>query len=815
MKVAILHHHFDPGGVTSVVLGHIAGFAKLAPSLRMQDVLLLHGGRAGAIEMSQLSWMQLDMPLKHRAVPELEYDDRTNSNGRTKVTGVLLADSIEKELLAAGFGKDETVIHVHNPTLGKNVALPPALRLLAERGWGMLLQIHDFAEDLRPRNYAALIDAAQCETPVELSNWLYPSGPAIHYATLSTRDLQVLVDRIPNTRLHLVPNPILNNSGPGLDRESARKLIDRVLKLDPKSRYILYPVRGIQRKNLGEILLLSLLLGPSGTFSVTLPPTSPIERASWQRWLNWSRDLQLPIVFGSGLHEDISLAQNRAAADSIITTSVAEGFGLAYLESWLTQRVVVGRDLPGVTDDFRDNGVTLDGLYQRINIPLAKSQKQSALDAIEESYFNAWQSLPSAFRPVRSTENAENVGHLDFAELTPSWQYKVLSRMTFDPGFANACRALNPTVLDSLDSGEDSHLLEDNRRTVMTRYSPVKIAEGLISVYQSILQQPRCIEENGESSPAVIEQLSQAAVYHPLRTELPIGDDPFQRLSRTLEPIPTDTTPRLKPLPGIRAVVFDIYGTLVISGSGDVGTADRTPREAALADALRALAINADVTAQQGIERLHAIISQHQDQARKSGITYPEVDILKVWQHWLDQCVPTWRVEETANTQLFAPLPVRLSEEFEARANPCYAMPDALVVLQKLRDRGLKLGIVSNAQAFTLKMLEAVLDVEFSDLGFEQELCYFSYRFRHGKPSTLLYEKLAEGLERHSISPSETLYIGNDMLNDITAASQRQFRTALFAGDQRSLRWRANDPRVSGVAPDLVITELSQLLTAI
>ena len=39
-------------------------------------------------------------------------------------------------------------------------------------------------------------------------------------------------------------------------------------------------------------------------------------------------------------------------------------------------------------------------------------------------------------------------------------------------------------------------------------------------------------------------------------------------------PMETHVESRLQRLPGIKAVLFDIYGTLVISGSGDVGSAD-------------------------------------------------------------------------------------------------------------------------------------------------------------------------------------------------------------------------------------------------
>ena len=88
-------------------------------------------------------------------------------------------------------------------------------------------------------------------------------------------------------------------------------------------------------------------------------------------------------------------------------------------------------------------------------------------------------------------------------------------------------------------------------------------------------------------------------------------------------------------------------------------------------------------------------------------------------------------------------------------------------------------------------------------------------RFRlelEGKPSTALYKEIAQTIATQDLSPAEVLFVGNDMRNDIWPASQVGMKTALFAGDQRSLRLREDDPRVSDTVPDIVITELSQLL---
>jgi putative hydrolase of the HAD superfamily len=53
------------------------------------------------------------------------------------------------------------------------------------------------------------------------------------------------------------------------------------------------------------------------------------------------------------------------------------------------------------------------------------------------------------------------------------------------------------------------------------------------------------------------------------------------------------------------------------------------------------------------------------------------------------------------------------------------------------------------------------------------------------------------------------------MLNDVAAASQAGFRTALYAGDRRSLRLRSGDDRIQRVQPDLVVTHLRQLMGAV
>jgi len=55
------------------------------------------------------------------------------------------------------------------------------------------------------------------------------------------------------------------------------------------------------------------------------------------------------------------------------------------------------------------------------------------------------------------------------------------------------------------------------------------------------------------------------------------------------------------------------------------------------------------------------------------------------------------------------------------------------------------------------------------------------------------------------------LYVGNDVRNDVAPARSCGCRTALFAGDRRSLRERSDEPDCAGVRADVTLTALEQL----
>jgi putative hydrolase of the HAD superfamily len=256
----------------------------------------------------------------------------------------------------------------------------------------------------------------------------------------------------------------------------------------------------------------------------------------------------------------------------------------------------------------------------------------------------------------------------------------------------------------------------------------------------------------------------------------------------------------------VAAVLFDIYGTLLISASGEIGPADAAHNAAqhAAQDAVVDAALDDWVSTlgypppAEGVRvALTAAIRAEHRALNAKGVCVPEVVIEKIW----GRLYP-----ETTAHQLR-----RLALAYELKVNPVWPMPGLRRCLESLRRSGLRLGIVSNAQFYTPVLMAHFLGVSLEKAGFSPDLCIYSYQFGQAKPGQRLFKAAKAGLARYGIAPREAVMVGNDRRNDVAAAKAAGFQTVLFAGDARSLRWRKLDPDWESAQPDMVITELMQL----
>ncbi len=307
-------------------------------------------------------------------------------------------------------------------------------------------------------------------------------------------------------------------------------------------------------------------------------------------------------------------------------------------------------------------------------------------------------------------------------------------------------------------------------------------------------------------------------------------------LSSPITPIKPQIEEKIKRDKNIRALIFDVYGTLFVSGSGDIGIAKQMSNSNAAIAALEAEGIveeNLEEYLKEEIGNLtlnllHTEIEEKHRQKRVAGIDYPEVDIVEIWEQVIEKLKKTTlagirkdKIEEynllastrgdTAKRKLLK----RIVIQYEFRVNHAWPMPDMEETLRAIAKptTPIKLGIISNAQFFTPLMIEAFTNKTIEETGFDTRLVMWSYLEGIAKPSKVLFKKMHDRLVKiYGILPNETLYIGNDMLNDIFPAQALNFKTCLFAGDTRSLRLRENREECRDIKPDFIITELKSLL---
>ena len=487
MNIAILHYHLNRGGVTQVIINHLRALSEVIDEYEPVRVAIIYGGR-------QENW-PTDLPsqipgveLSLHVVPEIDYDTDVPS----ELHATRLAKGLEAALEQAGFASQDTVLHVHNHSLGKNVALPEALGQLARDGYALLLHIHDFVEDFRPGDYRRLLQAVGGGDPDRLCEALYPQAAHVHYAVLNGRDLGILCSAgVPTERLHSLPNPVAEFDQLPTQRQARGKVKEHFPAI-AEGPYIIYPVRGIRRKNLGEALLWSALAGGGTHIGLTMPPLNPTEQPSYHSWKELAAELSLPVVFEAANAPSLTFAENLAASDAILTTSVAEGFGMVFLEAWLAGRRLLGRNLPEITGDYASAGVNLDSLYGRLAVPLEWTDGNAFCRSIRDSYRKVLddfgQSQPTDEALGDEIDALVQDGTVDFAYLTTSLQTEVVRSVAANAPRREALLELNPQLANSLATiGSDVHrLVASNAEAVRENYSLKAAGQRLHALYETV-----------------------------------------------------------------------------------------------------------------------------------------------------------------------------------------------------------------------------------------------------------------------------------------------------------------------------------------
>jgi len=197
--------------------------------------------------------------------------------------------------------------------------------------------------------------------------------------------------------------------------------------------------------------------------------------------------------------------------------------------------------------------------------------------------------------------------------------------------------------------------------------------------------------------------------------------------------MPTSANPFLSLKNPVRAILFDIYGTLIISKAGDISFSKKeTETSAMLTTLLDKYAVNQ--TVEELLDRFYRFIENTHKNLKKSGVDFPEVNIDRIW-------MDAAGFDDIHVAQNFA-------IEFEMIVNPVYPMPGLNEILKTVNDRNIFMGIISNAQFYTPLLFDMFFDAMPEQLGFHPDLIFYSYQYNHAKPSLYLFQKAVKQITK-------------------------------------------------------------------
>ncbi len=456
LKIAIVHHHLRGGGVTRVIERTVQALVKYKA-----DVCVLSGEElpGNAVLNESITGV----------ISGLSYGGEVRD-----IKGEELYKRLVKkanELL----GDEPDVWHIHNHSLGKNANYTGAAVILAEKGKKVIYQLHDFAEDNRPGNYKKL-KALNSESV--LTGKMYPHANHIKYAVLNSRDRLALMEAgLEVNEVMVLENPVeLENLASERRNELPKRIYGKKL--------LIYPVRAIPRKNIGEILLWSELEKEEIHVGITLAPKNPVYHEQYEDWVAFSKEYSLPVTFEAGKQWNIDFRELIELADGIITTSIAEGFGLVYLESWLADKPLYGRLIRDIVVEFESKGIEFQGMYEKILIPVSWLEENELIESFKKGISIMLDSygIMAGEKNINDWYSVMIEGNkIDFGRLSNGMQKQVIRKVIEKP-------ELKTEIQTSISRQIPEEVIRSNKKIIESEYNQDKYGENLIRLYENLME---------------------------------------------------------------------------------------------------------------------------------------------------------------------------------------------------------------------------------------------------------------------------------------------------------------------------------------
>ncbi len=290
-------------------------------------------------------------------------------------------------------------------------------------------------------------------------------------------------------------------------------------------------------------------------------------------------------------------------------------------------------------------------------------------------------------------------------------------------------------------------------------------------------------------------------------------------------PIPARASPSIRPIDGIRIVLWDVYGTLLrTTGGAFCLTPDpQISLEIALDKTIHEFNMWHSMYRKPG-SPWQAMIRQYLKYYKRLSMAATkrngdliQADLVDIWEAIVSRLFDkaySYDKDFYGDLRQFSE---KVAYFFHSNLQGLEARAGAVQAMQDLQAIEVMQGLLTNGQSFTFTQLLRALTQQgtlprLTDM-FHPNAVLFSHELGLRKPSRSLFELAMERLKIAGFQPEEVLHISCRLETDLVPAKAVGMRTALLAAEKAGLEAPSALLKDSATRPDRLLTGLHQVAT--
>jgi len=320
----------------------------------------------------------------YKTIPELLPNKKKLTKQQIYQKTVIIAEKL------ASLTEGKEIVIIENPFLG-DYHLPAMIgyslyaKKYRPKGTKIFFRIHDlYNNSYKYTNFQKILSF------LEIRDIVKGEGVDSFFVLKRAMKKELIKIGVPSKKISYLPNGIDTSVFKQRLEEFDKSKLYKILKIPASqkktAKILLYPVRVVPRKNIEEAILLvqfireltkeNYFLVVSGQIDVNDPQATDY----YKHLIRLKQLADFPIILSKGAFtlerrydqqgaiKEFGIGDLYQICEAVIMTSIEEGFGYPFLESWFAKKIVIGRRIPDVISDFERTGVKFWWLYSHFLI---------------------------------------------------------------------------------------------------------------------------------------------------------------------------------------------------------------------------------------------------------------------------------------------------------------------------------------------------------------------------------------------------------------------------------------------------------------